>query len=118
MRGLPLTTELGAQRAIPMKQKKNARVRSLAIIQGFDESGKPVDTIEIPLDEYYDESHDLIDSKASRESKRIRRVMGSLFDSRGIEVQKFENLYDSSGEITSSQAVHEDGTVEDWRSGA
>ncbi len=92
-----------------MAEKK--ALRSVAVIRGFDEQENQVIEKELPLGDYWNRSHDLIDNREFRITQSIRKVIGHLFSEKGKIVQHFENLYDKTGSYVSGWSRHEDGTI-------
>ena len=87
------------------------KTKDKAILKGFDADGHPVFEHIVDLDEYWDESHQVIDDDAFRERAGIRTLKGTLLGNKGQVLQRFENTYDAAGRLVESVARHEDGTV-------
>jgi hypothetical protein len=84
---------------------------SVAVVKGFDENNQVVIEASMPLDEYYDQPQELIDSSAFRKKARVRRVEGVLYGTRGKVTQRFSNTYSAEGKYLHGRIEHEDGTV-------
>jgi len=85
--------------------------RDLARLCAYDADGELVLREELPLGEYYEELHALIDSEEFRRERGVARVVGELFDVDGTRVQHIDNHYSSTGELARSRILHDDGTV-------
>ena len=80
-------------------------------LRAFDKSHKEVSKLKLPIDDYYDNSHPLIDDDEYRRKRAIRFVHGQIFDHEGKFDQEFKNEYDSNGVYVRSKIIHADGTV-------
>jgi hypothetical protein len=87
------------------------KLRSLVVLTALGEGNSEVEVSRIGLDEYYDESCELIDSSSYRAAKGIRTIKGEIHDPEGRLSQSFENRYNSLGDLVRSRAVHADGTI-------
>lgn len=84
---------------------------SVAILRAFDADGRLVLEQQMPLDEYWEGLHDLIDSETCRAQRSIRKLVGRLYSQSGTLIQHFENEYSSGGAYSSGWTRHEDGTI-------
>ena len=91
------------------KGKKNPK--SLALLTGYDAAGSSVYEEEMSLDEYYDGTHEVIDSSQFRRNRKIVRVIGRLYNFKGRLIQEFENEYGPDGVLSHQKTRYEDGTV-------
>ena len=85
--------------------------RSLAILIARSLDGSEVERHELPLDEYYQSLHELIDNEEYRAGRAIVFVEGRLFDPEGNLFQEFRNRYAADGRYEGGRIVHADGTV-------
>jgi hypothetical protein len=86
------------------------KTKDQAVLVGFDSSGALVIEQTLDLSEYWDESHPAIDEEKFRRDKKIRKLVGTLYGSKGQLLQEFESIYDQAGKLQTSRARHEDGT--------
>jgi hypothetical protein len=91
------------------QQKK----RSVAILIARRSDGAEVERHEMPLEDYYDGLHEIIDSATYRASRGIVVLEGTLLDRGGKLLQEFRNRYGAGGEYEGGRAVHADGTVDE-----
>lgn len=84
--------------------------KSQVVLAGFDSGGARVLDEVLDLDDYWDQSHPVIDDGKFRKRHKIRKLVGELYGSEGQLLQKFDNTYDETGALQSSHARHEDGT--------
>ena len=63
-----------------------------------------VETIKIPLLEWYENLHEAIDSNEYRKSNAITKIIGTQYDDEAGEIiyVKFINIYDENGKLVSS----------------
>jgi hypothetical protein len=94
-----------------LNMTKQNRIRNVAILRTFDESGKPIGEHRVSYDEFYGGSVQLIDSSRFRAQKKIRRIEGEIFDSDGNLQQEFWNDYDAEGKHTHGKAKFRNGTI-------
>lgn len=69
-------------------------------MEAFDSEGQVVERFSLSYDLFYEELHPLIDSDAFRAERGIRRVKGTIYNSKGSVQSQFDNLYDIGGAIT------------------
>jgi hypothetical protein len=87
------------------------RLKSTAVLIGYDPDGKCVYSDVIELSDYYDGEH-VWDTGASVKRLRMQRVKGYLFDTDGTLEQEFESEFDlTTGVYKSGYARFADGTV-------
>lgn len=67
----------------------------------------------LAIDDYYENSHSMIDDNDFRKQYNIRFVRGCIYDYDGNLDQEFDNEYDDGGTYIRSRIVHADGTVID-----
>jgi hypothetical protein len=102
-----------------MAAKKSSRKRkvknpkSVAQLLTYAADGTVVSRQDMPLLQYYEGSHKVIDSAAYRRQRGIVRVTGKLYDSRGTLVEEFDNEYQPDGAYKKGRAKFEDGTVQE-----
>lgn len=65
----------------------------------------------ISLEQYYEESTELIDFSEYRQQRHIVIVNGSIFGSRGKQRRQYTNFYDAKGDYIGGRVVEEDGSV-------
>jgi hypothetical protein len=97
-----------------MATKKPTNPKCVAQLCGYDDQGALVFTEVMPLLEYYEELHDVIDKKEFRVKWGIRRLSGQLYDSNRQLMQEFENEYSADGAIVHGRARHADGTTDEF----
>jgi hypothetical protein len=85
--------------------------RSTVILVACDQDGAIVERVTLSFDDYYGESHPIIDSVAYRAERGIRQIQGEVFGAKGNLMQSFDNQYAADGKLVGSRSVHEDGTV-------
>jgi hypothetical protein len=87
------------------------KIKSKAVLLGFDPESKCVYSQILELSDYYDREH--VWDKGSRvKALRLHRVKGYLFDSAGVLDQEFESIFDvNTGKLTAAEARHADGTI-------
>jgi hypothetical protein len=90
---------------------KATKIRSKAIITGFDQVGNVVYQQRFDLDKYYDGTPDVIDSAEFRRKKGVRHIFGALFNMKGELFQAFVIFCAADGKYLHSMAKHADGTV-------
>jgi hypothetical protein len=86
-------------------------LKSVAILRAFNANGTLVCEERLILDDYYDESHPLIDKNAYRKKLGVRKIRGILYGEDGRAIQDFENIYSENGDYLHGKTAHEDGTV-------
>lgn len=82
-------------------------------LEALDDLQKSLFKLSLPVEEYYSDSHPLIDEDAYRVQQRIRFVTGVIFDLQGKQDQVFHNEYDDKGAFLCSRTEHADGTIID-----
>ena len=85
--------------------------RYKAFLDAFDSDERLIESVEMSIHQYYDDSVDLIDSPAYRVRKGVRVLRGELCNDQGGVYQKFEQFYSASGKLESGTTTYEDGTV-------
>ena len=91
--------------------KKKTHRRGRVFVVAYNADRNVVAKVELPIDEFYDELHPLIDEQEFRFKQGIRMLTGEIYDLDGTLSQSFENFYDDQGRFVSGRSVHEDGTV-------
>lgn len=82
-------------------------------LEAFDISHKSLCKLSLPVEEYYSDSHPLIDDEAYRLQQQIRFITGVIFDLKGKQDQEFQIEYDDKGAFLRSHTIHGDGTIID-----
>jgi hypothetical protein len=90
-----------------MATKKSPR--NLALIIAFDANGNVELELELPIDDYYDEGVEVLDSSAARVKGGVRIIKGELYTHKGFS-ERFENHYDTRGKLILTRSVFDDGT--------
>jgi hypothetical protein len=91
---------------------ESKKLKSVAKLVAWNDAGEIVTERKIPLDKYYENLDDLVDSGEYRKEKGIVRVKGTLHDSRGTVIQEFDNSYSvANGRYLHGKIRHSDGTV-------
>jgi hypothetical protein len=91
--------------------KDKQLLRNVVLLTAFGDMTECIEEARLSIDEYYEESHELIDSSGYRCTKSIRVVKGEIYNDRGRLVQSFESQYNEAGILTRNRTVHEDGSV-------
>jgi hypothetical protein len=87
------------------------KIKSQAVLVGYDADGKCIYSDFLDLSDYYDGEHVWDDAKKVKKMK-LRKVKGYLFDSEGVLDQEFESVFNSqTGIYSSGYAKFADGTV-------
>jgi hypothetical protein len=81
------------------------------LLLATDEHGTVVERTEVPYDDYYGGGVAIVDSNAYRAAKRIRRLTGEVYNSKGQLQQSFDNQYAEDGRYLRSRMIFADGTV-------
>ena len=81
------------------------------VLVAFDRNDAVVEEQRMSYEDYYEGLPELIDSNLYRASRGIRRITGSVYNSKGELEQDFDNKYSEKGEYLRGRAVHADGTV-------
>jgi len=88
------------------------KIKSRAVLIGYDPDGKCVYSDIIDLSEYYDGEH-VWDKSGPVKRLKLQKVRGFLFDSKGVLSQEFESIFDlTTGIFKSGYARFSDGTVQ------
>jgi len=87
------------------------RPRSVAVLTARRSDGSVVECHELGLDEYYDDSHAVVDSAEDRAARGIDSLEGQLVGTAGEVLQEFRNRYAADGRYVGGRAVHADGTI-------
>ena len=93
------------------KKTRRSKPRDLAHLVAYDAKDRVVEELKLGFLAYYEELHPLVDDDDYRRKRRIRRMIGTLYDSSGTLTQKFEVRYSAKGAYLNSIAHHADGTV-------
>ncbi len=87
------------------------KIRSTAVLIGYNPDGKCVYSDILDLSAYYDGEH-VWDKDASVKRLKLQRVKGYLFDADGNLDQEFESVFDlTTGVYRSGHTRFADGTV-------
>lgn len=94
-----------------MRQELKDMVRLVA----YDSTGRQVLDECLPVSDYYEGLHPIIDDDDFRRSRGIARLSGIIFDTDGSVSQQFEVRYDEAGAFRCGGAKFADGTItDDW----
>lgn len=89
------------------------KIKSTAILIGYNSKGKCVYSDIIGLSEYYDVEH-VWDNPKSVKRLKLSKVKGYLFNSEGILQEEYESLFDiDTGKYKTGHARFADGTTHD-----
>src|SRR5262245_19017516 len=80
---------------------RTPKIKSTAVLIGYDPDGKCVYSDILDLSDYYDGEH-VWDSDASVKKLRLQKVRGYLFNGDGELDQEFESVFDLSTGIYKS----------------
>lgn len=87
------------------------KIKSKAVLLGYDPNGKCVYSDILDLSDYYDGEH-VWDRSGSVKQLRLHKVRGFLFDSKGALDQEFESVFDlKTGTYKSGYTRYADGRV-------
>lgn len=87
------------------------KIKSKAVLIGFNADGKCVYSEILDLLDYYDGEH-VWDKASSVKRLRLEKVLGYLFDAKGVLDQEFESIFDlSTGVYASGNVRYADGTT-------
>jgi hypothetical protein len=78
---------------------------------GFDLHGAVVFDQSIPLHEYYEELHPVIDSDDFRREQRIARLLGTKYGAEGKVEEEWENHYTAAGAFTGGIVRDQHGNI-------
>ena len=81
------------------------------LLIAFDLSRNIVLETSLHVDDYYSNSHSVIDDNDFRRKQGIRFIHGYIYDYNGKLDQEFNNEYDVEGIYLHSRIVHADGTI-------
>lgn len=91
---------------------RTPKIKSKAILIGFDPDGQCVYSEILDLSDYYDGEH-LWDKAETVKKLQLQSVKGFLFNSDGVLDQQFESVFDlGTGIYKSGYARFADGTVQ------
>src|SRR5262245_58620755 len=91
-------------------QMATPKIKSTAVLIGYNPNGQCVYSDILDLSDYYDMEH-VWDNSASVKRLRLQRIKGYLFDNDGNLDQEFESVFDlSTGAYKSGRARYADGT--------
>jgi len=86
------------------------RIKSTAVLVGYDPDGRCVYSDILDLSKYYDGEH-VWDKAASVKRLKLQRIKGYLFDGDGNLDQEFESVFElSTGIFKSGRTRYADGT--------
>jgi len=81
----------------------------------YDAAGRQVLEEFLPVCDYYEELHPVVDEDEYRRTRHIIRLSGTMYNDDGGIVQQFEVRYDDQGAFLCDGARFDDGTVTgDW----
>lgn len=92
--------------AVPKKRSNN---RGQVFLEAISEVGTLLEERVLSMDEYYEDSCELLDSGAYRQREGVRIVRGKVYDLDGNLDQAFENRYSENGALEGSRAIYADG---------
>jgi hypothetical protein len=88
------------------------KIKSKAVLIGYDPDGKCVYSDILDLSEHYDGEH-VWDRSGPVRRLRLQKVRGFLFDSKGVLSQEFESIFDlTTGIFKTGYSRFADGTVQ------
>lgn len=90
---------------------RKAPFRSTVVLTAFGDEGALVEQVHVKYDDYYGDTNTLIDDYDHIRQKRIRVIMGEIYNSGGNIQSAFTNFYNNKGEYIRGRAIHADGTV-------
>jgi hypothetical protein len=73
--------------------------RGVVVLKLFDGKGSPIEELRIPIEDWYEKLHDVIDSSAVRRTRGIIRIEGIQHDLRGQITKRFTNTYTADGAL-------------------
>jgi hypothetical protein len=92
-------------------KSKALKIRSTAILIGYDPEGNCIYSEALDLGDYYDGLH-VWDKDANVKKMRLLRMKGYLFTSEGVLDQEFESIFDlETGIYKTGSARFADGTL-------
>jgi len=92
-------------------KSKALKIKSKAILIGYDLEGKCIYSDALDLGDYYDGLH-VWDKGEDVKKMRLQRMKGYLFNSKGVLDQEFESIFDlETGIYKTGNARFADGTV-------
>ena len=92
-------------------KSKALKIRSTAILIGYDPEGNCIYSEALDLGDYYDDLH-VWDKGENVKKMRLQRMKGYLFNSEGVLDQEFESVFDlETGIYKTGSARFADGTV-------
>jgi hypothetical protein len=88
------------------------KIKSAAVLIGYDPDGNCVYSEILDLSDYYDGEH-VWDSGVTVKQLKLQKIRGFLFDSDGVLLQEFESTFDLiTGIFKSGNQRLADGTVQ------
>ena len=94
-----------------MAKDQHSSIYATVILEALNSSKEKLFEISIPVDEYYSDSHPLIDDPQYRKQKSIRHLHGRVYNYESKLDQEFKNDYDSEGNYLHGIIMHADGTI-------
>jgi hypothetical protein len=91
--------------------KETRNPSNLVILTAFGDANECIEKIRLSVDEYYEESSELIDSSNYRRVRKIKSINGEIYNEGGQLVQSFQNRYNDAGVLTHNRTVHDDGSI-------
>ena len=92
---------------------KKIQPRNQALLVAKGSAGEVILELKMSLDDFYDQSAEMIDSNEFRRARGIRGVEGEIRGPKGQLSQTFENLYDETGRLRHNRTTYEDGSLID-----
>ena len=93
------------------KGRKFPKMKEIVLLTGYSFNGEVAFEEKIELHEYYDESHHVIDESSFRKERKIRKLIGKIYGTKGELIQEFENIYKENGSYERGMAKHANGTI-------
>lgn len=91
------------------------KIRGRVILKAYGASGVELLSQDISFESFYDGENPVIDRDEYRKQMNIRKVVGEVYDLRGVIVQLFVNEYGEFGEFVKGTSTFEDGTIQERR---
>lgn len=93
------------------KSQPKSQPRGKVHLIGYDAGGRILIDEMMSVEDYYGESHSLIDNAEFRSKQGVRHVQGKVYNYDGVLDQAFDVYYNASGAYLKRKVVHSDGTV-------
>ena len=82
-------------------------LRAVVVLSLFGRDSRELGQRRIPLYDWYESLHPIIDSADERLTLGVVKIMGEQYDLQGKLMVRFTNLYDDSGNLIDSQSYEE-----------